>query len=280
MSEGRRTTGSASFATRIGRVLTSPLRGRPDFLIIGAQRCGTTSLYEYLVQHPMVQGGLYKETRYFTTRWWLGPLFYRACFPTFWEMRTADRRGRAITGEATPEYMWNRAAALRIKQKLPAVKLIAILRDPIERAQSNYRLARNGEWETLSFEEAIEAEPHRTRRRPGESDAGYYGREEVRRFSYVSRGEYADQLDRVIDILGRERLFVLRFESLVADPHTHLGRLFEFLGLPPCESIRFDVYHKAPSATQIKPETEHRLREHFAPHNVKLQRMFGPEFTW
>lgn len=218
-------TTSARFRTKAFRLLTSPWRVLPDFIIIGAQRAGTTSLFEYLVQHPGIIPGLYKEVRYFTDRWKLGPLYYRACFPTRGEMQRARESSPTCTFEATPEYMWSAVALQRIKNRMPNVRLVAILRDPIERALSQYGRSVKRGLETLPFEVAIDAEPERLAREPGEPDEQYFSRTDVRHFSYLMRSEYAPQLRRVLELFDPSQLHVMCFETLIDDPHTHFGNL-------------------------------------------------------
>jgi hypothetical protein len=275
-------TTRARTRTKIARLLTSPFRVLPDFIVIGAQRSGTTSLFEYLIQHPQIVTPLYKEVRYFTDRYWLGPLYYRACFPTRWEMNRMRQSGPALTFDATPNYMFDPVAQERIKRKLPNVKLVAILRDPIDRAISQYRFSVQSNREPLPFEQAIAAEPERLKRLPGESDAQYYNRKAIRVYSYTTRGHYASQLKNVIKLFGRERLHVMCFESLIEDPQTHFTALLRFLGLEPCDGIRFQAHHQSRKAPRpdIAPETLQQLREHFAPHNAELREMFGDMFPW
>lgn len=274
-------TTSARLSTKCFRMLTSPMRVHPNFIIIGAMRCGTTSLFEYLVQHPQIMTPLYKEVRYFTDRYWLGPLFYRACFPTWRQMQRQTSLGPPATFDATPAYMFNPAAVKRIKQKLPDVRLVAILRDPIDRAISHYRFARNNGWETLDFDAAIAAEPERMRRLPGESDAKYYDRPSIRRLSYMMRGQYAPQLQRVVETFGHDHLHVMCFETLISNPQPTFERMLEFLGLEPYDGIEFKQHHGAKAAPpEIAPETMQRLRESFTPHYEPLRREFGDIFPW
>lgn len=274
-------TTRARLRTKIFRMMTSPFRVQPDFIIIGAQRSGTTSLFEYLSQHPQVFHGLYKEVRYFTDRYWIGPMFYRACFPTRWQMQRARRSGPAMTFEATPEYMMNPLALRRIKEKVPHVKLVAILRDPIERTLSEYRRNVRLGREQLSFKEAIQAEPDRIARKPGESDAAYYSRRDVKWFSYLTRSRYAPQLERAIEIFGKDRLHVMCFEAMIDDYHGQFNRLLDFLGLDHYDGIKFTAHHQGrKDKPDIADETLAWLREHFAPHNTALRDQFGDQFPW
>ena len=134
---------------------TSPLRRWPDFLIIGTQRGGTTSLYEYLCRHPQVSPATEKEIHYFDFQTARGPAWYRAHFP--WRFPRTR-----ITGEASPFYLFHPRVPRLVRDLLPAVRLIVLLRDPVERAHSHFRLQKRAGIERLAtFEEALEAEPAR-----------------------------------------------------------------------------------------------------------------------
>ena len=115
---------------------TSPLRLLPDFLILGAQRCGTTSLYNYLAQHPSVGPlVLEKGAHYFSTNYDKSLAWYRSHFPMKWRAAAERRHGRPfVTGEGSPYYLFHPLAAQRVAKTLPHVKLLVMLRDPVERA--------------------------------------------------------------------------------------------------------------------------------------------------
>lgn len=276
-------TTSARLRTKAFRFVTAPFRVHPDFIIIGAQRAGTTSLFEYLRQHPLILTPLYKEVRYFSDRYRLGPFYYRACFPTRWEMQRAGRNspGKAMTFEATPNYIFSPVVPERIGRTLPTVKLVAILRDPIARTISHYSRSVKLGHESLSMEEALRTEQERLVRRSGESDATYYDRPDVRHFSYLGRSQYGPQLRRVLDTVGRDRLHVMCFETLVEQPQREFGKLLEFLGLPTCEAIRFEHHHKGLGAKPDVPADLLRwMREQLAPSNAQVREMFGDMFPW
>lgn len=165
---------------------------RPNFLIIGVQKGGTTSLYSYLAAHPRVSPALGKEVHYFDFHYGCGERWYRAHFvPQAW----SDVRGLQ-TGEASPEYLFCPAAPQRVAAFDPGMKLIVMLRNPVERAYSQYQMSRRRGSETLSFAEALALEPERLeaeRRRLGAVAAHARGKSH-RHHSYQSRGYYAEQL--------------------------------------------------------------------------------------
>ena len=193
------------------RTITRNARALPDFLLIGGQRCGSTSLYATLCGHPQVLAGAHKEPHFFDNNHLRGEAFYRRLFP----LRAYLRARHAITGEATTHYLSHPAVPGRVAAMLPDVRLITILRDPVERAYSHYQLARRNGREPLSFERALAAEPERLAGEEARllSDPAYrseaYGVQ-----SYRTRGLYLEQLERWWATFPPERLLVLRSEDM------------------------------------------------------------------
>src|SRR5215467_6288621 len=177
--------------------MTSSLRLLPDFLIIGGQRCGTTSLYYYLTDQPCVYPAATKEVHFFDDHFASGIDWYRAQFPTSAYKNYVERvrHQHFLTGEASPYYLFHPHAPRRISAALLYVKLIVLLRNPVDRAFSHYWLEVKGRYESLSFEEAIRCEQERI---AGEcekmvNDENYHSFK-YRRFSYLTRGIYIDQI--------------------------------------------------------------------------------------
>ena len=130
--------------------LTGPFHLLPDYLIIGAQKCGTGSLYRYLNQHPRIKSGITKEVRFFDKYYNRGINWYRVFFPF------KDLLGRKyLTGDATPRYLDHPHAPKRVKEIIPNVKFIVLLRNPIDRAYSMYNMRVSRGRETHSFEESL-----------------------------------------------------------------------------------------------------------------------------
>ena len=135
------------------RRLTFHLRPLPRFLIIGAKRCGTTSTYSYLVQHPRIMAAWRKEVHFFDNarKYPRGEPWYRAHFPR--------ARPGLISGEATPEYMFRPDATARMARHVPGARLIALLRNPVDRTVSQYHFRVRRGVERRGLEEALEAQP-------------------------------------------------------------------------------------------------------------------------
>jgi Sulfotransferase domain len=264
------------------RTSTAPLRVMPTYLIIGGQRCGTTSLYEYLCAHPAGCRARGHEVHYFTLNFTKGPAWYRGHFPTAVEFRRAARRaGVAITGEASPYYLFHPMVPERVRELLPDVRLLILLRDPVDRAYSHYQRELQVGVETLSFEDALEAEPARLE---GEDDrlrleVGYRSFAH-RNFSYVARGLYADQLRRWLGVFPREQILVARSEDLSRTPESVLPGIYEFLGLPPHPVKPLPRFSSSGEYSPMREPTRRWLVELFREPNRELCELLGWESGW
>ena len=265
-----------------GRKLTAAYRLLPHFIIISVERGGTTSLYRYLTQHPCVAECFRKEVDYFDFNWSRGLPWYRAHFPTRWQAAwTRVRRGYPlVTGEATPYYFYHPMVPERIARTLPDVRLIALFRNPVERAYSHYNMNCRQQKERLSFEEAIEREEERLGRDYARLERGEIEFSDNHyKFGYQFRGIYVDRLKLWHQHFPRERLLVLRSEDLYEDPPAVLDQVIGFLKLPPWKLTEFKAYNQKPYQP-IHPETRRRLVERFAPHNERLYEYLGRDFGW
>lgn len=268
------------------RTRTAPLRTLPDVLIIGAQRSGTSSLYKYLGRHPNVAPSLRKEIEYFSVDYPEGEQWYRAHFPLAARRRMAAAAGRPfVTFEATPDYLFDPRAAQRAHDLVPGAKLIAMLRDPAERAVSHYHHSVRNGLEDLDLETALRSEDDRLE---GEIERALadpaYPALALRRHSYVARGRYAEQLDRWLRHYPADRMLVLRSGDLFSRPETTFDRILAFLGLPSWHPPEFRNYsyvnaldgdYPAPPAP-VRAYLEERFREP----NERLVAMLGEEFRW
>jgi len=232
----------------------------PDFLIIGARKCGTTFLYDLLTRHPCVEPAAKKELHYFDILFKeQGIDWYRRCFPG---PRWKDGR-RTITGEATP-YLTDPHVPQRIAKVLPQARLIALLRDPVQRAYSDYQqVARKGR-EPLPFEEAIEAEKRQTKVLRG----------------YLSRSIYVGHLMRWSRVFAEDQMLVLKSEDFFERTQETLERVLDFLDVPMWEAEAPEKRNKGEYETQMAPATRQRLEEYFEPHNARIYEYLGVDFEW
>lgn len=283
----RRAAKRAQFAARLP---TSSARVLPDFLIIGAQRAGTSSLFRYLASHPCVIPSLRKEVGFFS-RWYANrDRWYRAHFPTRMQVGLLGflRRCRILTFEATPDYLYHPYAAPRAASLVPNARIIVLLRNPVDRALSHYQhMVRLGH-EQLPFEEAIAQEHGRIESETIRllEDPAYYSRAYLR-YSYFSRGMYADQLEIWLKHFPAESFLILNSEDFFARTAMIYQDILEFLGLRPWKPPRFRNYSylgagkpKAiPESTMPHPFRQ-ELVQRYVPHNERLFELLGMDLGW
>jgi hypothetical protein len=276
-----RKTGQYAWRRGLG-LITAPARVLPHFLIIGAQRAGTTSLYYHLVGHPQVRAATSKEVYYFDFHWRRSLWWYRSHFPlagTTEGGSGSDRR--RITGEASPSYLFCPPVAPRVALRLPEVKLIVLLRNPVDRAYSQYWHEIRSGRESCSFREAIAREDERLAR-----ERARLGTERCwegwhhRRHSYLARGRYLEQLRHWWRWVPRQRLLVVQSEALFLRPAVSLARVYRFLGLVPPEEEGFGRYGTCSPYPGLSRQVWAHLTEYFAPHNDALYDELGREFDW
>jgi len=268
------------------RRATANVRLRPTFLIIGAAKSGTTSLHSYLLESPAVLCACRKEIRYFALKVHRGERWYRAQFPL--APTGLVRRLRAgvqpVVGEASPIYFFHPYVPARVHAFNPDMKLIAVLRDPVERAYSHYHMQVRWGWETLSFEEALDREEAELDAELAKLHADPLDYPlTISRMSYVARGRYAEQLERWLTLFPREQMLVLTSDELFGDPATTMSRVTRLLEIPDPHATRYarlagggGVWDYAP----MSPATRERLARVFEPHNRRLEELLGHELPW
>lgn len=262
------------------RSLTGPARPLPDFIIVGAQKGGTTNLYDLLAAHPNVAPASTKEVHFFDLDFGRGVNWYRSHFPLA-PQRTA---GRTLTGEASPYYLFHPCAPARMARVVPRARLILMLRDPVDRAYSHYQHRFRKGVETLSFEGAVEAEEKRL---DGELEKMLrderYNSFDHQNYSYLSRGVYADQIPAWSRHFGDDAMLILKSEDFFEHPARVFGRVLDFLGLPGWEPELTDASARKRHGRRYEPmnsATRERLREYFEPHNRRLYESLGRDFGW
>ena len=246
---------------------TALARIAPSFLVIEAMRSGSTTLHAHLPTHPRILPPLRKEVHYFDFQYAKGRAWYLAHFPGVHKRFRGN--DRTITFEASPYYMVHPLAPERIKAFNPDMKLIAILRDPVDRALSHYHHEARRGVETLTFEEAMEAEPEQLAGAEREMrQAPHYYSHAHHHFSYLDRGRYAHHLEPWLEHFPRTHLLVLRSEDMFSDPEPVMNRVVGFLGLPA---------HRVPagagpgrSYASMPAVLRERLRRYFARDQERL----------
>jgi Sulfotransferase domain len=248
-------------------------RQLPVFLIIGTQKGGTTSLHEYLAEHPMVSPPTTKEVHYFDHAHHRGSGWYRAHF---------HPRGRSgeISGESTPYYLFHPLVPELVARDLPDSKLIVILRNPIDRAFSHHNHERALGYEDLPFEEAIAREPERLQ---GEEERiladPRYRSFSHQHHSYLARSRYAEQMEHWLRHNSRDRFLILSSEDLFGDPQAVVAETHRFLGLD-LDTPADLTARNARSYAPIQDDLRSRLRKEFEPQNQRLYELVGRDFGW
>jgi hypothetical protein len=230
----------------------------PGFIIIGAQKCGTSLLYRLLTEHPNVEPAATKELHFFNNNFSEGLSWYRRYFQ---QAKCEDGR-KTVSGEATPAYLRDPRVPERMAKTVPDARLVALLRNPVDRAYSHYQMwARRGD-EVRSFGEATRQEM------AGEARVGY-----------LARGLYAEQLERFSFFAERDQLLVLKSEDFFSRRWEILGRVLAFLDLPPLEPFAVQPSTKA-EYSPMDPSTRRRLEAYFEPHTQRLYEYLGVDFGW
>ncbi|MCU1499713.1 MAG: hypothetical protein JWM47_3666, partial [Acidimicrobiales bacterium] len=283
---GRLATEAARRAIRRYAVATAGQRPGPDLLVVGSKRGGTTSLWRYLAEHPGVlplfpRGENLKGTYFLDEESHRGEAWYRSHFAS---ERARHRVGRElgyppITFEASPYYLFHPLAPERARQVVPGALIVAVLRDPVERAYSHWK-ERRRHTEELDFADALAAEAERT---AGEEQrlVAHPGARSLahRHQTYVAQGQYAPMLERWFAAFGRHRVVAVPAEEFYADPQELLDDLAIRLGLPPHRIAHPDPFNAAPSV-DMPADVRAALRARLAPDITAVERLLGRPMPW
>lgn len=279
--------GLANVATRRYGVATARWRPTPDFLIIGTKRGGTTSMWNWLVEHPGVlpmfpaaRGR--KSTDFFFDGGRAGERWYRSHFHSAaFRAAVARRRGHpVVTGEASPLYMYDPRVCAQVSQLMPQVKVIIQLRNPVKRALSHWQERVNQGVEPLSFSDALAAEAERT---DGQlermmQDPSYYS-QAFDWYSYRDRGIYRPQVERWLAAFPAEQLMIVQSEEFSRDQQGTMDHVSDFLGIPRFQRPEYRRHNESPRVT-IDPGTLRDLGDFYRPHNQELYSLLGRDYGW
>ena len=263
--------------------ITSPIRILPDFLIAGFNRSGTHSLFEYIGQHPNIKNASRREIHYFTLSYWRGLNWYKSYFPTKIYKKQFENKNRTklLTGEATPHYIFHPLAIKRIKQLLPNVKLIIILRNPIDNAYSHYQHYKIAGIEKDTFEEAIKQDKQRYK-----ILEHLYNSDQVKEHSltqvkmpYVSYATYVNHIKRLLQIFPRKQILFIKNTELNENPQVVLKHIFDFLEIKQ-EKIKDLKKHNIGKYENMKSKTRYELSEYFKRYNEELEELLEMKFNW
>jgi len=273
---------SAVVGARVVARPTSSTRPLPNYLIAGTQRGGTTTLHHWLAGHPgVLPARLTKGVHWFDTAFGRSEAWYRSHFPSRRVHAAAARRlgYEPVVGEGSPYYMFHPFAPARIASVLPDPRLLVVLRDPIERAWSQYHHETARGFEDLPFEAALEAEASRLAGEAERLEDPRATSPSHQHHSYEARGRYAEQIERMWRAVGRDRVLVLFSEDLSGDPVGTMTTVHRFLGLPPVPpdtERRWNLRSKPamPEAARA------RLVEAFRDPDARLAELLGRPVPW
>ncbi|MCS4191517.1 hypothetical protein GGP51_003013 [Salinibacter ruber] len=261
--------------------------GDPDFIIIGAQKSGTTALFDYMTQHPQILAPAIKEVHYFDRGEVRenGISFYRS---HFWSQDYKDRWAEevgapVVCGEATGAYIFYPPVARLVAEAVPDVRLIALLRNPVHRAFSQYQhnRRRRPEEEPLSFDEAVRAEDDRVAEDERKLRSNpLHEAKTLKKYSYVRRGLYYQQLQRWLEYFDREQLLILHSKDLRETPDQVLQDVFGFLGVGDVEIPNTEPRHVGGYDQSIDPSTRTFLEQRFREDSSQLFEFLGEDWGW
>lgn len=262
------------------RRVTWRSRVLPDFIIIGAQRSGTTSLYHYLTQHPQLHSSFAKEVHYFDAgldpeedNFQKGHAWYQAHFPLRSQVKAGDK-----VFEASPLYIFNPLAPERICDLVPDAKLIASLRNPTERAISHYFHEVGRGTENLPIMQALQEEDCRLEPVMNARD---WKSVHYIDHSYKKRGLYKEQLERYMECFPIDCILVLCSEDLFQDPVSTLKEIYRFVEVDEGFQIEnLEPQNVGAHKVEVDQEVYEYLNDYFRPHNEALFELIGKRFDW
>ncbi len=260
-----------------------PFHVLPDFIIFGVSRSGTTSLYQYLSQHPNIEPSVVKELRFFDMYFDRGINWYRMNFPSKWQkfVFTKLKHKKFITGEASGAYLQNPHTPKRIHNLNPNMKLILLLRNPVDRAFSHYkRKIKNGS-EKLSFEEVIEKEKSRINgeQEKMEKNEKYYS-PIYHSLAYITTGLYAIRLKHWLKYFSMKQILILENGEFLREPEKVYNQAIKFLDLPEWKLSTYRKFSKQDLNIEMNPKTREKLLEYCKPFNEELYSLIGKRFDW
>lgn len=262
--------------------VTGFMRVLPDFLIIGVSKAGTTSLYNYLIKNPSIVKALGKEVSFFDDNFSKGISWYKTNFPTFITKNQVKKNHQYfLTGEAA-DYLYHPLAPKRINEIIPDVKMIALLRNPVDRAHSHYwQSVRKGR-ETASFKDVIEKQL--SDETAFQKDSYLFETSKNLKINplnaYLSGGIYADRIKRFYDVFNKEQILIIKSEDLFSNPETTVNNVTNFLKIPKWSLKNYPKYNYYKDQSPMDSEIRKRLREYYKPHNESLSSLLGVSFDW
>ena len=273
--------------------ITGFIRVIPDFLVIGAKRCGTTSLYQHLSEHPCISRSPRDNIGFFNENYHLGINWYKSLFPTkFTRDKIIKKHGKFLTYDVTPQYLREPYVAKRMFQTFPKMKLIVLLRNPIDKSYSHHIMGKNSntlnnnpEWKGIdnkqvSFEYIVNRDIEfisKYEKKNGELNDNYF--RNVITKTNLARGFYAQFLRKWFDVYDRKQFLILSSSELANSTQKTLNKIFNFLEIP-----EYDIPDTTKINTQkyepMKKQTREILIQFFKKYNNELYELIDRKFDW
>ncbi len=252
-------------------ILSGSKKLRPSFLIIGAQKSGTTAMFSMLAEHPRIMAPEVKELHFFDKY-----DAYAGGIDAYWDQFPKGKKND-LTFEATPDYIWKPGVAELIAKELPHNKLVLVLRDPVSRAHSAWNMFRDFKdspkfshlHDPRSFEQAVKDE--------------LAGKTDLPAHKYVERGYYADQILAYQKHFDKQDMLIIGYTSFLTHPAQVVNGVLRFLGLdamPEDLSIFHVKKNKRPYVSKLGTELQEELEAHYQPHNQRLREVVGEHFEF
>ena len=260
--------------------ITSPIRVLPDFLIIGAKRCGTTSLFHHLPEHPSIAKSHHDNIGFFNDNFHLGVNWYRSFFSTIsYKKKMQKKYGKFLSFDVTTRYMESRRTAENVKKIKPEIKIIIMLRNPIDRAYSQFNVSVRDRTENREFQDAISQEINMLEQEFRDKDDT-----KLHEFSnddrhYIKKSLYAMQLKPWFELFPRNNILVLSTEEFKKDDSLTYKQIFNFLNIPKF-SIKGKKLMEKGNYSPMKKDTREILSDYFKDHNEELFKLIEKKYEW
>jgi len=249
-------------------------------MVIGAQRCGTTSLYNYLIQHPKIIPASSKEIHFFDKFYDLGLSWYQEQFKKNHPNFSSDKLNEFLTGEATPAYLSHPDVPKRVTKILPNIKFVVLLRNPINRAYSHYKLTFRVGIEKLSFSESIKKQSKIINLDIKKifSDGKFY-ESNLKAHLYLIKGIYVYHLENWFKFFKKSQFLIIKSEDFFKNPKKFTNDVFTYLGLPEYSINSSTIFNEEMNIPMDK-STQKWLEEFYKPFNKQLFHLLERDFGW
>jgi hypothetical protein len=263
------------------RIITSSIRVLPDFILFGGTRSGVMTLTKYIQEHPNVY--TVRNVHFFEYTSSNKVEWYKRHFPTnfYKNYFKLKHKQKLVVGESTGTYLFHSEVSKRIKEHIPNVKLIVMLKNPIKTIYSRYYVFRNEGLESSSFEDVIKMEMERIKIGDERNELRINNPEfgHIVNFNYLRHCYYAEKLKNWLKEFKKEQILILTNDEFNTDIDKTLKKTFEFLDLPN-HTIKNKIKHNVGKYPKMHESTRKLLVDYFRPHNQELYNLIGKELDW